>query len=219
MTDLIVYWQQLEDWGAPAYPEVRIVSPLRQRRAILREFRVVHLPTATECHLFFLRFPQALFRLIFIYEPLFLLHYLCRFISSRCIFVFIYFVVWCLCACVVCFARPLRSVNWSLTYTLLGILPFPLFFLSIRSIFRNGSNHAPSYLKENEAGSGVWRHSLANHGFDSTLRNLIDDSVQEESTTTTTTSSCAMNSSPRQSLHGELDPSAPHNNDNHSAQG
>lgn len=87
------------------------------------------------------------------------------------------------------------------------------------NIFRNGPNHAPSYLKENEAGSGIWRHSLANHGFDSTLRNLIDDSVQEESTTTTTTSSCGMNSSPRHSLHGELDPSPSNNNDNHSVQG
>lgn len=71
---------------------MRIVSPLRQRRAILREFRVVHLPTATECHLFFLRFPQALFRLVFIYEPLFLLHYLCRFISSRCLLYL--FILW-----------------------------------------------------------------------------------------------------------------------------
>jgi hypothetical protein len=121
-----------------------------------------------------------------------------------------------MCLCLFSWLALLNSLVTN--YRWISSLPF---FLSICSIFRNGSNHAPSYLKENEAGSGVWRHSLANHGFDSTLRNLIDDSVQEESTTTTTTttSSCAMNSSPRQSLHGELDPSAPHNNDNHSAQG
>ena len=76
------------------------------------------------------------------------------------------------------------------------------------SIFR-GSNGC---AKETDTGS--WRHSLANHGFDSTLRNLIDDSVLHDDSLAKHGLSCSsgMNSSsPRQSL--DLD------NDAQSAQG
>ena len=52
---------------------------------------------------------------------------------------------------------------------------------SLHSIFRNGGNiHQSSSVK---GGESSWRNSVtsvSNQGFDSTLRNLIDDSVQEE---------------------------------------
>ena len=51
----------------------------------------------------------------------------------------------------------------------------------VDSIFRNGgSSHQSSNMK---GGEPSWHNSVtsvSNQGFDSTLRNLIDDSVQEE---------------------------------------
>ena len=95
------------------------------------------------------------------------------------------------------------------------------------SIFRNGNkdgDYQASAVGGVSGAGGVWRNSsvLANHGFDSTLRNLIDDSVQEESTqsplTSTSSSGAAMNSSsPRRSL--ELVETVCGHNDNNSAEG
>ena len=83
------------------------------------------------------------------------------------------------------------------------------------SIFRNGSTNSHNN-KESDNNAIPWRNSSANHGFDSTLRNLIDDSVQEESTTAPYSAgilSVNSTSSPRQSVLTGSDVADPSNDD------
>jgi len=82
------------------------------------------------------------------------------------------------------------------------------------SIFRNGSTNSHNN-KESDNNAIPWRNSSANHGFDSTLRNLIDDSVQEESTTASSAGILSVNStsSPRQSVLTGSEAADPSNDD------
>ena len=87
-------------------------------------------------------------------------------------------------------------------------------FVYSNSICRNGSTNSHNN-KESDNNAIPWRNSSANHGLDSTLRNLIDDSVQEESTTASSAGILSVNStsSPRQSVLTGSEAADPSNDD------